>query len=162
MERFNRWLPGPDEHPPLNAVYCGMRVLCVGRHAFLSEHLCRVCTEAGAECEPAVGATEAFRKAGEFEPHVVVSDCELVTPALLDAWAADPALADVPVLAVSLTRRTENKAQPEMCGPIAAVYLPALDRDQLSALLTRLHRPRGIATPTAWRLDAPASSVPTG
>jgi hypothetical protein len=162
MDGSDHRLPGPYEHPPLNAVYCGMRVLCVGRHAFLSEHLCRVCSEAGAECEPAVGATEAFRKAGEFEPHVVVSDSELVTPALLDAWTTEPALADVPVLAVSLTRRTEDPSQPEMNGSIAALYLPALDRQQLLALLTSMHRPRGIATPTAWRLDVPASSIPTG
>jgi DNA-binding response OmpR family regulator len=139
-----------------------MRVLCVGRHAFLSEHLCRVCSDAGAECMPAVGGAEALRKAAEFEPHVVVSDCDLVTQALLDSWTAEPALADVPVLAVSLTRRTEDPSQPEMCGPSAVLYLPALDRVQLFALLKSLHRPRGIATPTAWRLDAPAPSIPIG
>jgi CheY-like chemotaxis protein len=155
-------LTGPDEHPPPNAVYCGMRVLCVGRHAFLSEHLCRVCREAGAECEPAVGGAEALRKAAEFEPHVVVSDCELLTPALLDSWIAEPSLTDVPVLAVSLTRRSEDPSQPEVNGPAAAIYLPSLDREQLFDLLASLYRPRGIATPPAWRLDAPASSIPTG
>jgi chemotaxis response regulator CheB len=140
-----------------------MRVLCVGRHAFLSEHLCLVCREAGAECEPAVGGAEALRKAAEFGPHVVVSDCDLVTPALLDSWTSEPALADVPVLAVSLTRRPGDDASPaDLCGAAAVIYLPSLEREQLSALLRSLHRPRGVAVPPTWRVDAPASSVHTG
>src|SRR5437764_5668902 len=65
-----------SEHPTPGAVYCGMRVLCVGRHAFLSEHLCRYFQDVGAECEPAVGEAEALRTAALFEPHVVVSDCD--------------------------------------------------------------------------------------
>jgi hypothetical protein len=138
-----------------------MRVLCVGRHAFLSEHLCRVCGNAGAECEPAVGAAEALRKAVEFEPHVVVSDSTLVTRALLDSWTAEPALADVPVLAVSLTRRPDDAPTPEPSDQIPVLYLPALEREQLMALLTSLHRPRGIAAPRVWHVGAPESSVPT-
>jgi hypothetical protein len=139
-----------------------MRVLCVGRHVYLSEHLCRVCTIAGAECEPAVGAAEALRKAAEFEPHVVVSDSSLVTRALLDSWTAEPALADVPVLAVSLTRRPDDAPTPEPSEQVPVIYLPSLEREQLLELLTSLYRPRGIAAPRVWRVNTPESSIPTG
>jgi hypothetical protein len=139
-----------------------MRVLCVGRHAFLSEHLCRVFRDAGAECEPAVGAADALHRAAALEPHAVVCECDLITPALLDSWAADPALAQVPVLAVSLTRRPEETAPADLSGLAAVIYLPSIEREQAVALLAGLHRPRGVAAPPAWRISAPAASVPTG
>jgi chemotaxis response regulator CheB len=136
-----------------------MRVLCVGRHAFLSEHLCRVFREAGAECEPAVGATEALRKAAGFEPHVVVCDGDLITPALLDSWTTEPGLAEVPVLAVSLTRRPADSSPVELSGLAAEIYLPGLETVQATALLSRLYRPRGVPAPSSWRADSPSSSV---
>lgn len=127
-----------------------MRVLCVGRHVFLSEHLCRYFSDAGAECEPAVGATDALRKAALFEPHVVVSDCDLITPALLDSWGQEPAFRNVPVLAVSLTRRPTESAPAELSGLAAMIYLPALDREQAAALLASVCRPRGVSAPLVW------------
>jgi hypothetical protein len=139
-----------------------MRVLCAGRHAFLSEHLCRVFRDAGAECEPAVGATEVLRKAAEFEPHLVVSDYDLITSTLLDAWAVDPALVDVPVIAVSLTRRPDDASPMESTGQPGVAYLPSLDTQRAAALLAALPRPRGVAAPANWRLDAPVPSVHTG
>lgn len=108
---------------------------------------------------PAVGTAEAFRLASEFEPHVVVSDFDLITPALLDSWMGEPALTDVPVLAVSLTRRPEESTPADQCGLAAVVYLPGLDRDQAAALLASLHRPRGVSAPAAWRVSTPVSFV---
>ncbi len=134
-----------------------MRVLCVGRHAFLSEHLCRFFREAGAECEPAVGAADAVRVAARWEPSVVVSEGDLLTTALLDEWAAEPSLASVPMLAVSLTRRPEEAPAPAINGLAPVVYLPSLDRAQVSALLEALHRPRGVMAPPAWSVVAAAS-----
>jgi hypothetical protein len=136
-----------------------MRVLCVGRHAFLSEHLCRFFREVGAECEPAVGAADVLRVAARWEPTVVVSDCDLLSPTLLDEWAADPALASVPVLAVSLTRRPEESPTPALCGLAAVVYLPSLDHQQVRALLTAAHRPRGVMVPSEWSVAAATSSA---
>jgi DNA-binding response OmpR family regulator len=135
-----------------------MRVLCVGRHAFLSEHLCRYFRDAGAQCEPAVGATEALGKAAVFEPHLVVSDVDLVTPAFLDAWTIEPALVDVPMLAVSLTRRPEEVSSAELSGLAAVIYLPGLETEQAVALLASLYRPRGVVAPS-WRRSTQASPV---
>ncbi len=136
-----------------------MRVLCVGRHAFLSEHFCRYFSDAGAECEPAVGAVQALRAAVEFEPHVVVMDADLITPALLDSWTRESALAEVPVLAVSLTRRPDDTSPVELADLAAVIYLPGLQSDRAAALLTSLHRPRGVSMPSSWRVDAPAPSA---
>ena len=138
-----------------------MRVLCVGRHAFLSEHLCRVFRDAGAECEPAVGAVDALSSAAAFEPHVAVVDCDLITPAFLDAWSVDTNLAAVPLLAVSLTRRPAEFLPGDLCGLAAVVYLPSLETGQASALLAALHRPRGVVAPAVWRMGVPTSSVHT-
>ena len=148
-------------HRP-TTVYCGMRVLCVGRHAFLSEHLCRFFHEAGAECEPAVGAVDALRRAAQFEPHIVVSDCDLLTPAMLESWTTEPALADVPVLAVSLTRRPEESTPVDVRGVAAVIYLPALEKEQAASLLAGLHRPRGVTAPASWRTSVPAPSLSIG
>jgi chemotaxis response regulator CheB len=136
-----------------------MRVLCVGRHAFLSEHLCRYFRDAGAECEPAVGAAEGLRMASLFEPHVVVSDCDLITPALLDSWAQEPALRNVPVLAVSLTRRPAESAPAELSGLAAVIYLPGLEREQAAALLASVCRPRGVSAPADWSVSSAAPSA---
>lgn len=138
-----------------------MRVLCVGRHVFLSEHLCRVFREAGAECEPVVGTTEVPFRAVRFEPHVVVSDAGLLTPSILDAWAREPVLAEVPVLAVSLTCRTEASSSAELHGLAAVIYLPALEAEQVASLLASVHRPRGVAAPPVWPSHTPAPSVHT-
>ena len=133
-----------------------MRVLCVGRHAFLSEHLCRYFQNAGAECEPAVGAADVLRLASQFEPHAVVCDCDLITPALLDSWAQEPTLARVPVLAVSLTRRPVESAPAEAVGLAAVVYLPGLTGEQASALLVSVCRPRGVTAPKSWTVSSAA------
>lgn len=138
-----------------------MRVLCVGRHAFLSEHLCRVFGEVGAVCEPVVGPALASAAATRFEPEVVVCEGDLLTPAVLEQWAREKALADLPVLAVSLTRRPDDSLPADLCasGPAAMVYLPSLERHQVAALLATVHRPRGVVAPRDWRLQDEAASA---
>lgn len=146
-------LPWPD------AVYSGMRLLCVGRHAYLSEHLCRYFRGLGADCMAAVGAMEALGLAARYEPHVIVCDCDLVTPALLDEWAAEPRMADVPLLAVSLTRRPEELPPVELLGVAGVLYLPALERSQVLALLAGAHRRRGVVPPIGWEPPMAPQSV---
>ena len=125
-------------------------MLCVGRHEFLSEHFCRYFRDLGAQCEPAVGTADAIVVAGSFEPHLVIADCELLTPAVLDTWSRDGSLRDVPVVAVSLTRRPEESVSAQMCGLAGVIYLPTLDRSGALALLARLEgarRPLGVDVP---------------
>ena len=136
-----------------------MRVLCVGRHQFLSEHLCRVFGELGAECEAAVGTSDASARAERFQPHVVVSDSDLLSGPLLDGWAMEPALHDVPVLAVSLTRRPGEAAPVPHAGIAGVIYLPRLDRTRALALLAAANRPRAVVAPSEFRVAAPDAPV---
>ena len=136
-----------------------MRLLCVGRHAYLSEHLCRYFRGLGADCMAAVGASEALRLATHYEPHVIVCDCDLITPALLDEWAAEPRTADAPLLAVSLTRRPEELPPVELLGVAGVLYLPTLERSQVLALLAGAHRRRGVVPPVGWSPPVAAQSI---
>jgi hypothetical protein len=136
-----------------------MRLLCVGRHAYLSEHLCRYFRDLGADCAAAVGASDAPRVATNFEPHVLICDCDLITPALLNEWAVDPNLGDIPLIAVSLTRRPEELPPVDLLGVAGVLYLPALARTQVQALLAGAHRPRGVMPPIGWRSPVAADSI---
>jgi hypothetical protein len=138
-----------------------MRVLCVGRHAFLSEHLCRVFGAVGAQCEPAVGPADVPKAAMRFEPAVVVCEGDLLTPQVLESWAAEPALAGVPVLAVSMTPRPDDLLPTDfhVGDPAAVVYLPSLARTQLAALLASVRQPRGVSAPREWRLHDESASA---
>ena len=135
-----------------------MRVLCVGRHAYLSEHLCRYFRDLGAECDHVVGAASVVAAAARFEPHIVISDSELLTAPLLDGWSDEAVLSGTPVLAVSLTRRPEE-AGPPLPGLAAVIYLPALDRAKGLAMLAGAYRPRGVDAPQAWRMPPALPSV---
>ena len=124
-----------------------MRLLCIGRHQFLSEHLCRFFSELGSDCEPVVGIANALAVAGTFEPHVIIAESDLLSPTVLDAWSHESVLAGVPVLAVSLTRRPEEIVPAELSGIAGVLYLPSLDRASVLALLEGARRPRGVDVP---------------
>lgn len=124
-----------------------MRLLCIGRHEILSEHLCRFFSELGSQCESVVGIANAVPLATTFEPHLVIAESDLLNPAVLDAWSRESALSGVPVLAVSLTRRPEECVPADLCGLAGVIYLPTLDRSGVIALLEGARRPRGVDVP---------------
>ena len=138
-----------------------MRVLCVGRHAFLSEHLCRVFGEVGAICEPVVGTNAVSQAAARFEPQVVICQGDLLTSGVLASWASEGSLADVPVLAVTLTPPLDDVIPVELSTtePVTTVYLPSLDRAQVAALLDSVRLPRGVSAPLQWRLQDQSASA---
>jgi hypothetical protein len=138
-----------------------MRVLCVGRHEFLSEHLCRFFRDVGAHCEPAVGVAAAAKVAGGFEPHLLVADSDLLNPAVLDAWSASPSLRTVPVLAVSLTRRPEDSVPADVGGYAGVIYLPGLSRGEALAILDGAQRPLGVNIPLDAMVPTSRQSAPT-
>ena len=136
-----------------------MRMLCVGRHEFLSEHLCRYFRDFGAHCEPVVGTADTIAAARAFEPHLVIADSDLLTAAVLEAWAQDGSLRDVPVVAVSLTRRPEEAVSADMSGLAGVIYLPALHRADVLALLEGVRRPGGVDVPAGAMRPAPRQSA---
>lgn len=123
-------------------------MVCISRHQYLSEHLCRVFGELGVQCEPVVGVAAAGDLAERFEPHLMVVEDALLSPAVLDDWAAMHVMRDVPVLAVSLTRRPEDGVSVAMHGIAGVIYLPALDRDAALALIECARRPTGVVPPS--------------
>ena len=131
-----------------------MRLLCVGRHAFLSEHLCRFFGDIGEQCESVVGVHAAALSAAVFEPHVVIVDSGLLSPSVLDAWSRDAALHDVPVLAVSLTHRPGECASAELSGLAGVIYLPSVQPADAIALLQGARRPRGVDIPPGTDVSA--------
>ena len=128
--------------------------MCVARHAILAEHLCRVFAELGAQCEHVVGIAAAGELACGFEPHLVVVEDALLSPSVLDGWAAVDALRDVPVLAVSLTHRPEECMSVEMSGLAGVIFLPALNREDVLALIEGARRPRGVMAPVEREVSA--------
>jgi hypothetical protein len=138
-----------------------MRVLCVGRHAFLSEHLCRVFGAVGAVCEPVIGTNAVSKAALRFEPQVIVCEGDLLTTAVLESWTRAAELANVPVLAVSLSPRPDDVVPTDLSAidPAAVIYLPSLDRAQVAALLDSAGRPHGVSAPHAWRLQDDSASA---
>lgn len=131
-----------------------MRLLCVGRHHYLSEHLCRLFGTLDVQCESATGVSAAPLAAAHFEPHLVVADGDLLNPSVLEAWSRDAALHEVPVLAVSLTRRPEEYTSAELSGIAGVIYLPKLKACEAMALLQGACRPRGVDAPAGAQATA--------
>ena len=121
-----------------------MRLLCVGRHAYLSEHLCRYFRDLGADCAAAVGANEARHVAATFEPHVVVCDCDLITPSLLNEWATDP---NAPFLAWDTSSVTQDELGVVRSFLARRSMLTADARGRLAKQLADRIRPRVPAAP---------------
>jgi DNA-binding NarL/FixJ family response regulator len=128
-----------------------MRVLCVGRHPYLSDHLCRFFDALGLDTRAAVGLEDAIDAAAEYQPDAVVCDYDLLATIPLDGWERDPLLSRLPVIAVSLTRRPAEVHLLDVNGIAGFLYLPALEREHLLQML-------GAAA--SWRraaVTAPAS-----
>ncbi|MEP6621750.1 MAG: hypothetical protein ABJE47_20655 [bacterium] len=124
-----------------------MRVMCIGRHQYLSEHLCRFFRDAGADCEPVVGKAAVADAARAFEPHLIVVESVLLNPTLLDEWSRDSVLGSTPVQAVSFSRRTDDERPPEESGVSGVVYLPSLSNEDARLLLAAARHQRGVDIP---------------
>lgn len=124
-----------------------MRVMCIGRHQFLSDHLCRFFGDAGASCQSLVGAAEASATARAFAPQAIIIESLLLSSTLLGSWARDHVLCDIPVLAVSLGNRVDDVLSIEPAGIAGIVYLPRLSKHDAYILLANLCSPHGLGIP---------------
>ena len=127
-----------------------MRVLCVGRHEYLSAHLCRFFEALGIETTPVVGLQAAIDVAATCQPEAVICEYDLLATIPLDSWERDPLLARLPVIAVSLTRRPHEEHLLDVNGIAGFLYLPRLDRD---------HALRMLEAATAWKRSAVTAPV---
>jgi hypothetical protein len=121
-----------------------MRVLCVARHRYLSEHLCRFFECLGLDTIPCVGIREAANMVPAHDPDAVICDYDLLATMSLADWERDPSVSGVPVFAVSLTRHPGEDHLLDVNGIAGFVYLPTLDRENARRLLAAIRpkRPR--------------------
>lgn len=117
-----------------------MQLLCVGRHALLADHIASVFRDAGAETRPVVGLDEAAAAVVARPPDAVLCEYDLLATNPLGSWERDPVLGDVPVIAVSLTRRPEEACAFDVNGIAGFLYLPSLDREDAMRTLAGLAR----------------------
>lgn len=117
-----------------------MRILCVGRHRFLSEHFCTFFRELGADTAPAVGVESAVSIARSYEPTVLVCDYDLLATMPLEAWEHDPQIGHLPVIAVSLARRPGEAHLLDVNGIAGFLYLPTLDPEDARRMLEAAER----------------------
>jgi CheY-like chemotaxis protein len=120
------------------AVLRWMRILCVGRHGVLSDHLASLFREFGTETRAAVGLAEALEVARSFEPQAVICDYDLLATVSLTEWERDALLSRVPIVAVSLTRRPEEVHVLDVNNVAGFLYLPALEREDAVRLLAAI------------------------
>jgi hypothetical protein len=118
----------PAPRPPRARVPLSVRLLCVGRHRFLADHLSEFFRDADVEAACAVGVAEAIAQARALSPDVVICDYDLLATIPLRSWERDPVLSCTPVVAVSLTRRPDEVHLLDINGIAGFLYLPALER----------------------------------
>ena len=106
-----------------------MRLLCVGRHRFLADHIAALFRDAGADTQACVGLECAATLAAGNAPDAVLCEYDLLATNPLADWERDPTLASVPVIAVSLTRRPQEACAFDVNGIAGFLYLPTLDRE---------------------------------
>jgi hypothetical protein len=124
-----------------------MRLLCVARHPFLSEHLCRYFEELGFDTIPCVGVRDAMDLVRERDADAVICDYDLVATMPIDRWEQDDVLAATPIIAVSLTRHPGEAHLNEETAIAGFLYLPTLLAEDAQRILQSLPRRRGGITP---------------
>ncbi len=120
-----------------------LHAVCVARHEFIADHFARFFAEVGVDTSAAVGLQGAVEAARARHPHVVVCEYELLAALPLDAWECDDVLRHTPVVAVSLTRRSDELDPLDANGIAGFLYLPTLSRSAAEKLLhAAASRPR--------------------
>ena len=137
-----------------------MRVLCVARHPFLSEHLGRYFERLGVDTMPCVGLRDAQRLAPKYDVDAVICDYDLLATASLE-------LGERSVVSAPSGHRRQSHAAPGR-SPLAQadciagfLYLPTLDAADAQRMLAAIrHRRGGITPPNVLPWPAPTTRSP--
>jgi CheY-like chemotaxis protein len=140
---------GPQEGAPQ------LHALCIARHCFLSEHIARYFSGMGIDTTEAVGLESALEMAAKVKPDVVICDYDLLSTIPLDKWERDAMLSNIPVIAVSLTRRAQELQLLDINGIAGFLYLPTLE----TASALRILRAAAVRPKYTLPLNAPPRSV---
>ena len=112
-----------------------VRALCVGRHEYISDHLARYFASLDIETRHSVGLDQALLESRDFAPDVVIAEYELLATLPLDAWEKDGLLSRTAVIAVSLTRRSQEAHLLDVNGIAGFLYLPLLERETATKII---------------------------
>lgn len=104
-----------------------MRAVCISRHVFLGEHICSIMRSAGIECESVIGLREGLDVSRSARPDVVICDYDLLATSPHHEWQHASGRGDLPIVAVSLTRRPEEAHLVDGRNIAGFLYLPAVD-----------------------------------
>jgi DNA-binding NarL/FixJ family response regulator len=81
----------------------------------------------GVMTSEAVGLEAAAEAARGSSPDVVICDYDLLATIPLEKWERDELLSNIPVIAVSLTRHSQELHLLDVNGIAGFLYLPTLD-----------------------------------
>jgi hypothetical protein len=112
-----------------------LKALCVGRHRYLSDHYGQFFGKLGVDTACVVGISDAIDAAHAQRPDIVFCDYDLLATVPLEPWEQDPFLSRVPVIAVSLTRRSDEMHLLDVNNIAGFFYLPSLSDDDAKRLL---------------------------
>ena len=119
-----------------------LRAVCVARHSFLTAHLARYFASLGVVTSEMVGLVQRDDAEG-IAADVVICDYDLLTALPLHKWEQHPLLSKTPVVAVSLTRKSQELHLTEVDGIAGFLYLPTLEPGQaLQILRAATSRPK--------------------
>lgn len=137
-----------------------MKALCVGRHRYLSDHFRQFFQKLGVDATSVVGIDDAVAAARELEPDIVFCEYDLLATVPLEPWERDPFLSRVPVIAVSLTRRSDEIHLLDVNNIAGFFYLPSLNEDDARRLLHAVRPSAGYSLRSSLDRVRP-SSAPT-
>lgn len=109
--------------------------LCVGRHQYLSDHYGVFFGRHGLTSTCVVGIPAAIEAAALCKPTIVVCDYDLLAVVPLDKWEEHVTLSRLPLIAVSMTRRSDEMHPLDVSGIAGFLYLPALKPEQIKRII---------------------------
>jgi hypothetical protein len=128
----------PTENPQPDT----LRAVCIARHHFLTAHLARYFSGLGIHTHELVGLGHSADVV-VAPADIVICDYDLLVTLPLRKWEQHPLLSTIPVVAVSLTRKSQELHLLEFDGIAGFLYLPTLEgRQALQILRAAARRPR--------------------
>jgi hypothetical protein len=115
----------------------------------LSDHFRQFFQKLGVDARSVVGIRDAIDAAREHVPDVVFCEYDLLATVQLEPWEQDPCLSRVPVIAVSLTRRSDEMHLLDMNNIAGFFYLPSLTDDDARRLLRAVRPAAGYSLRSA-------------
>lgn len=109
--------------------------LCVGRHRYLSDHLGAFFRRYDVSSTCVVGLAEAIEAAETCGATMVICDYDLLAVVPLDEWEAHSTLSRLPLIAVSMTRRSDEMHPLDVNGVAGFLYLPTLRAEQAKRVI---------------------------